>query len=387
MLTQMASSDTEEILPLTGLRFVAALYVFIFHIQLRWPLAPESAFLTNLLGQGAIGMSLFFILSGFVLAKRYHSSKDSFKDYIVNRFARIYPVYVVVALLTVPWMGVDFSAESAYGSVRHVLTAAMLVLAELLVIQAWFPQLFHMWNNGGSWSISVEVFCYLLLPFILAKVVVLGDAGLRRLALGAYALALLPGMVLILLGGDYLVFYSLPIYRLPEFIMGICTLEILRRGMLSRRLALLLHIPALALLTVYLGLAGNRLPGWITHNWIVLPVIALTIYAVTQGGLLAKLLGNRLLVWCGHISYSFYSFQILLLLILKSHHATIVGYVPLLRDNRMLLLAAFAVLMALSAFGYHCIEEPCRKWIRRRGKSQWGLARPAASAARAAEST
>ena len=193
--------------------------------------------------------------------------------------------------------------------------------------------------------------------------------------------------------------------------MGVCTLEILRRGLFPRRLALLLHIPVLALLTVYLGLVGNRLPGWITHNWIVLPAIALTIYAVTQGGLLATLLGNRLMVWCGHISYSFYSFQILLLLILKSHHATIVGYVPLLRDNRMLLLvlksqhaaivgylpplrdnrmlllAAFAVLMALSAFGYHCIEEPCRKWIRRRGKSQWGLARPAASAARAAEPT
>jgi peptidoglycan/LPS O-acetylase OafA/YrhL len=49
------------------LRFFAALYVFIFHIHLRWPLAPESTFLSNLLGQGAIGMSLFFVLSGLVL--------------------------------------------------------------------------------------------------------------------------------------------------------------------------------------------------------------------------------------------------------------------------------------------------------------------------------
>ena len=375
----MASPDTEEILPLTGLRFIAALYVFVFHIQLRWPLAPESAFLTNLLGQGAIGMSLFFILSGFVLAKRYHSGKDSFKDYIVNRFARIYPVYAVVAVLTLPWLGVDFQAESAYGSLRHVVTAAMLVLAEALVIQAWFPQMFPMWNNGGSWSISVEVFCYLLLPFILAKVVMLGDSALRRLALAAYGLALLPGMALLLLGGDRLAFYCLPIYRLPEFVMGICTLEILRRRLLPPRLALLLHIPALALLVIYLGLAGNKLPGWITHNWLVLPTIALTIYAVTQGGLLARLLSTRLLVWCGHISYSFYSFQILLLLLLKSHHAALVAWMPLLRDNRMLLLAAFAALMAMSAFGYHCIEEPCRKWIRRRGKAPAGLAPTAAA--------
>jgi peptidoglycan/LPS O-acetylase OafA/YrhL len=125
---------------------------------------------------------------------------------------------------------------------------------------------------------------------------------------------------------------------------------------------------------------GDKLPGWITHNWIVLPVIALTIYAVTQGGMLARLLGTRLLVWCGHISYSFYSFQIVLLLMLKSQHAAIVAALPALQDNRVLLLAAFAVLMLMAAFGYHCIEEPCRKWIRRRGKERSARAPSAAAA-------
>jgi peptidoglycan/LPS O-acetylase OafA/YrhL len=56
-----------EVRSLTGLRAVAALFVFFFLIQIRWPFA-HSDFLANLIGQGAIGMSVFFVLSGFVLA-------------------------------------------------------------------------------------------------------------------------------------------------------------------------------------------------------------------------------------------------------------------------------------------------------------------------------
>jgi hypothetical protein len=55
--------DEKEIFPLTGLRFVAAFYVFLFHIHIRWPISSHS-FAKNVLDQGAIGMSLFFMLSG-----------------------------------------------------------------------------------------------------------------------------------------------------------------------------------------------------------------------------------------------------------------------------------------------------------------------------------
>jgi len=67
----------KEILPLTGLRFVAAFYVFLFHIHIRWPLAGQP-FLKNVLDQGAVGMSLFFVLSGFVLAYRYADVRSTY---------------------------------------------------------------------------------------------------------------------------------------------------------------------------------------------------------------------------------------------------------------------------------------------------------------------
>src|SRR5262249_30868226 len=103
---QPPPAPEKEILPLTGLRFIAAFYVFLFHIHIRWPLAA-SPFVANLFDVGAIGMSIFFVLSGYVLAHRYRDGVTSYRDYLVNRFARIYPIYAVAALLTVPWMGVS----------------------------------------------------------------------------------------------------------------------------------------------------------------------------------------------------------------------------------------------------------------------------------------
>jgi peptidoglycan/LPS O-acetylase OafA/YrhL len=57
-VSSTAGPKASEIFPLTGLRFVAAFYVFLFHIQIRWPLVGRGA-LENLLAQGAVGMSFF----------------------------------------------------------------------------------------------------------------------------------------------------------------------------------------------------------------------------------------------------------------------------------------------------------------------------------------
>jgi len=47
-----------EIQPLTGLRFLIAFWVFIFHIQIRWPIFDNPS-LVSIANQGAIGMTFF----------------------------------------------------------------------------------------------------------------------------------------------------------------------------------------------------------------------------------------------------------------------------------------------------------------------------------------
>jgi peptidoglycan/LPS O-acetylase OafA/YrhL len=377
--TKAFRGGEEEILPLTSLRFVAALYVFLFHIHIRWHLT-SSRFASNLLDQGAIGMSLFFMLSGFVLAYRYRTGVASYRDYLLNRFARIYPVYAAAALVTVPWIGVSLTAGSPVGIGRGLGQLALLLVANVLLIQAWFPQMFPYWNDGASWSISTEAFFYALFPFALAR---LNGQPARRVAwvaLAAYVLAVLPGLSWILFEPkpSHGIFYSMPIYRMPEFILGVCACLLAPQVWRIARGdgACLVAVLGLA---AYLGVAGAWLPLYVGHNWVVLPVIALVLVTLGQSrGFLKRVLSWGPLVWAGKVSYCFYSFQPLVLLPLIEYREQLVRLVPWLRNNRALAVLAFVALLGISGLAHHLIEEPLRRFLRNRYQ---GLPHPARRAA------
>lgn len=354
-----------EILPLTGLRFVAAFYVFLLHMQVRWEPA-ETPFFANILGQGGVGMSLFFVLSGFVLTYRYGDGPFEIKDYLINRFARIYPIYFVIAVIMLPWFGLTLQTDSFGEAIRSFGQAAFLVFADTFLLQAWFPRLFHLWNNTGSWSISVEAFFYLMFPLILPYLVRLCRKRLVIVMTVAYALAVIPGVsAKLFIDWPNIMFYSMPIFRLPEFVIGICVCLLVRHGLWKSRNAWW-QAAALAVLLVYLGFAGNLMHLYIGHNWIVLPVIAFVIGSLsTGGGWLAAILSTRVFLWLGKISYSFYSFQLIILLSPPSYHSEIVAMVPALADSKLLLVAALAGLVIVSGLAFHLIEDPARRLIRR----------------------
>src|ERR1700730_18186865 len=84
---------------LTGVRFFAAFAVFMFHYgasfseQIGVP-KPLTTFLHN----GYYGVSMFFVLSGFIMTYTYIgrlSTKIELYDFAVARIARIYPVYLL----------------------------------------------------------------------------------------------------------------------------------------------------------------------------------------------------------------------------------------------------------------------------------------------------
>ncbi len=66
----------------TILRFIAAFYVFIFHINMRVPV-NFGELLNKTISNGVIGMSIFFMLSGFVLTYNYYGSLS--KNYFRKR--------------------------------------------------------------------------------------------------------------------------------------------------------------------------------------------------------------------------------------------------------------------------------------------------------------
>jgi peptidoglycan/LPS O-acetylase OafA/YrhL len=344
-----------EIKPLTGLRFLAAFVVFIFHLQIRWPLV-EGHFLKNILSQGAIAMSIFFMLSGFLLAYRYADGKTSYGHYALNRFARVYPVYVAAALATLPWFG-DASLARSIG----------LVVSNIFLLQAWVPPYFPYWNNGASWSISVEVFCYALLPFLLMRLQRLTTSKLLQVTLLIYIAASIPG-IFATFYPTFLnkIIYLMPIFRLPEFTLGSCLYLLSAHG-IGRTLPRWLPYVALSFFLAYLGIVGNGLGLYVGHHWIVLPLIGLFLVTLTNGrNSFAHLLDNKLAVWLGKISYCFYSFQPLVILNLISHHDAIVEAAPMFANHWLLALATFVVLLGVATISYYIIEEPLRTRIRAR---------------------
>jgi len=138
---------------LTTLRGIAALWVVVFHfseIIAKFVSTDRSLLLTK----GYLMVDLFFIMSGFIIYHVYHESFISgisvsrFRQFIVARFARVYPLHFVTLLLiiviTVPMFGWD----PLFDNPRAIPT-------NLLLIHSFGIHKSFNWNVP-SWSISAE---------------------------------------------------------------------------------------------------------------------------------------------------------------------------------------------------------------------------------------
>lgn len=361
----MNDRSANDLPAVTTLRFVAALIVYVFHIHTRWPITDIKP-LSVLFRQGAIGMSVFFILSGFVLALRYYDG-IGIRKYFANRFARIYPVYIVAALITVPYLLRDFGPSSSSDWVSRLM---LVVLVDLLLLQAWFPQLFEFWNNDGSWSISAEAFFYSAFPLALQILKPLTNRMLGYTAFGLILLGSLPGLSHMVLPHktDFPVFYAIPIFRFPEFLLGTIAGIFFVRGL---RISFIWACIAIVVGSIYFLLGGFRLQAaaiYTSHHWLMLPLISAIILAsasLQPGQLMHRIIGSAPLVYLGRLSYSFYSMQLFVILFLIHNRDAIVERHPVLSDNLILGGVTLLVLLLLSALCFHCVEEPCRKYLSR----------------------
>jgi peptidoglycan/LPS O-acetylase OafA/YrhL len=149
------------------LRFFAAFHVALFHMKeigvLRGP-----GWLTAFAGIGYVGVSFFFVLSGFILVYTYEGRNIELGNFWQTRFARIYPAYIFSLLLTFPffyWGALKLHVPFFAFAGDHFWLTTLLVL---LLLQAWVPPAALSWN-AVSWSLSVEAFFYALFPFALKR--------------------------------------------------------------------------------------------------------------------------------------------------------------------------------------------------------------------------
>ena len=134
---------------------VRAFAVFLVILS-HWPIGLNSQF--NL---GSIGVTIFFVLSGFLIAIRYMDEKINFFKYLWTRFVRIYPIYFLVTLTTFIFKGLQdgFTNRLWY-----------LLILNITFLRGFIENLkFSLVAQG--WSLTVEVTFYIIAPiiFILLK--------------------------------------------------------------------------------------------------------------------------------------------------------------------------------------------------------------------------
>lgn len=158
----MTQAGTPQLDALTGLRGMAAWLVVAYHF--RRALAPFVAqAVLDVVAHGALAVDLFFVMSGFIIALNYRKEFRAegmrvYGRFLLLRLARIYPLHLFVLGMFVLYVGAASLAHDTDEFERLDYLVASIVL-----VQAWSPWVVVGWNVP-AWSISTEMFAYLIFP-------------------------------------------------------------------------------------------------------------------------------------------------------------------------------------------------------------------------------
>jgi peptidoglycan/LPS O-acetylase OafA/YrhL len=354
-----------ELSALTGIRFYAALLVFLSHAPLIPGMGPlEGRYL--LFNAGVVGVSFFFVLSGFILTYNYadifHQALriGDYKRFVWDRLTKIYPVHFAVTLLMIPMQVFSPNLPLDWRAVP----------VHLLLLQCFWPKpepRFGSYLNVPSWSISCEWFFYLLAPLLILCVF----GRLRRFA-PALVLALYVSAMGWFLSGSsefdrlYYVSWFAP-SRVPEFLCGVVLATLYLGSPRTCGAVAASFLEGLGIALIFLGAVYRDHAPWpFWGGLLYLPGSALLVYGLAQNrGVFASHLSHRWLNVLGTASFSFYLIHAPLLRGLRflwSHFAWQVTSWPGLLATVLVVYLAVQVLAIACCYGY---EIPVQKWLRR----------------------
>ncbi|HEX6652241.1 MAG TPA: acyltransferase [Thermoleophilaceae bacterium] len=380
-----------------GLRAIAAIAVLVHH---TWILdggqrvgadSGAGAIFLNL----ALGVTLFFALSGFLLYRPFAAAilrgRDlpSIRRYLRNRALRILPAYWAILLLTSFVLQTATTRDAGGALQSGAMTNPGDLLRAALLVQDYDPQTVII-GIGPAWSLAVEVVFYLLLPLLVLAV---AAPAARAAGRGRRVLILMaPPLLLLLIGlsgkvaagvlvpGSPAAGYESDWHSVIErsfwaqadlFSFGMVA-AVLHTEVADGRLALHRHwragalaLAALIFVPCAISLNSGQL-SYQPQNTAVALAAALFLAAVAfpggeaRGPWLQRLLEWRFIVTAGLISYSVFLWNEPVLRWLTAHGATTGGWVGLALN----LALAAAVVGALSLLSYRFVELP---WLRRKG--------------------
>jgi peptidoglycan/LPS O-acetylase OafA/YrhL len=367
-LAQLDATARPRLPALTTLRFFAALHVVLFHLRVVKILDGGPWWYQNFASIGYVGVSFFFVLSGFILVYTYAGPALNARQFWQARWARIYPAYVLSLMLAAPFfffavrhLDLPFFAWSK----EHLVGACVLTVG---LVQAWIPQAALTWNPV-CWSLSVEAFFYGVFPLLLPWGKKSSEQRLVLGIVGCWMVSLSFSLAYVVLHPDSLdqinspatdlfwknILSFNPLVRLPEFLVGMlaCRLFLSARG--KRGFAAALVISGLLGVAAVTVLA-RKIPNPVISTGLLSPAFAAIIYGLALRPRWASFLERRWLLLLGNASYSLYLLHSIV--ITKAFNA--MSNLPWwIRVAGSLGAAVGAALLS-----YDLIEEPARTVLR-----------------------
>lgn len=344
----LSHPNKPEIRPLTAFRFITAFVVFLFHCKIHLDFSFGIKLIDKFINNGAVFMTGFFIMSGYVMCYVYGSKDFSQKKEIINfyikRFAKIYPTYLTGSIIYF----IFIKPENSYSIQEWI----RITLNDILLVQSFFPKMFELGINSGTWSISVEAFFYLLFPLI---IVLFLKRPFTLLLLGLLmSLVININTICDTASGGY---YANPIMRINEFVLGIAFYQLHSKGKLENIYDIFKSpLILFAIIFILTTLKQSDLKySYMGLHILIIPCFCLLLNSLEKNK--SILWNNNIINYLGKVSYSFYIWQFIAIEFGKFLRNNI------LSNSWTVMLSVLILNIFLASLSYFLIEERFRKLI------------------------
>lgn len=337
-----------KITQITFTRFIAAIAIVISHYK-KDLFLYKIPYVSEIFLRANVGVSYFFILSGFIMIVAYHKkNKIDYREFYRNRFARIYPLYIVGLLLYLITKYSGFSLDKLF--------------LYLLGLQSWMPGQVLILNFPG-WSISVEFLFYLLFPVLYNYLYSKGKKSIWIISVLLWIITQIFSNIYIqssfyegphTISHEFISYF--PFLHINEFLIGNLAGLFFINNFKEKNYDIPVVLIFISILCSLIFIPLNFHNGLMAVLFI--PLILLISY---NTGFLTTIFALKPFEYLGEISYAIYITHIPLLYILRQ----LLWTQKYRWDTDTVFWIYLAFLMLSSMFFYQFIEKPLRDYIKK----------------------
>lgn len=316
-------TNNKRIIAFQGLRGYAILMVFISHCNYLLNDYGKNIF-THL---GGLGVSIFVMLSGYLLAFQNHESTALISmDKIKNSLKRFYPLHIVTIIISLPFcIGAFLHEDAVKQTIKLILNA--------LLVQAWVPSSGVFFSfNAVSWYLSLTMFFVIVGPITLKLI--------NRIRINAVPF-LLAGILLF----EYIwcfafqnksfahwIIYILPAVRYFDYMAGGAVLKVVDSYKSKKNYAIfsvLLFGMAILLASLLIVLSLNSNSEYFSVAvWFIPTIMMISAAALGDGAsrIIDVIFSNKVIKYIGNISFEFFLIHQLVIRYLTSIFSKLLNY-------------------------------------------------------------